>query len=188
MRALRSPKVRLKRATRDERVTPALCRRRSIKVRRFSRLTHSPLPPAAKHAIRGFLGIGADSGHHEHRSPRTRVATNARGMTVHLPQINCPVRAAAPAEQVEPLRPCDQRGADCQRPQHVPAGGELLVPTFDDGLRLGARRSRQRASAHHFGAGSPRRQHACPILSPHRSPTCGSATLPRIRLAANPIK
>jgi hypothetical protein len=26
-----------------------------------------------------ILGIGADSGHHEHRSPKTRVATDARG-------------------------------------------------------------------------------------------------------------
>jgi hypothetical protein len=26
-----------------------------------------------------ILGIGADSGHHEHRSPSTRVATDARG-------------------------------------------------------------------------------------------------------------
>jgi hypothetical protein len=27
----------------------------------------------------GILGIGADSGHHEHRNPSTRVATDANG-------------------------------------------------------------------------------------------------------------
>jgi hypothetical protein len=68
-----------------------------------------------------ILGIGADSGHHEHRSPSMRAATDARGMTVDFPQINCPARAAAWAEHVEPRRPCDQRGPDRRRPQHVAA-------------------------------------------------------------------
>jgi hypothetical protein len=62
-------------------------------------------------------------------------------MTINLPQINCPARAAAWAEHVEPRRPCDQRSPDLRRPQHVAAGGKLLVPAFDDGLRLGARGS-----------------------------------------------
>jgi hypothetical protein len=41
------------------------------------------------------LGMGADSGHHEHRSPSTNVATDASGVTIDLPQINRPARAAA---------------------------------------------------------------------------------------------
>jgi len=54
-------------------------------------------------------------------------------------EINCPAPAAARAERVEPGRPCDQRGPDRRRPQHVPAGDKLLIPALDDGLRLGAR-------------------------------------------------
>jgi hypothetical protein len=37
-----------------------------------------------------ILGIGADSGHYEQRSPSTRVATDARGCPPDLPQIDCP--------------------------------------------------------------------------------------------------
>jgi hypothetical protein len=52
------------------------------------------------------------SGHHEHRNPSTstRVATDARGKTVDLPQIDRPACPAARAVHVEPGRPCDQRG------------------------------------------------------------------------------
>jgi hypothetical protein len=60
-------------------------------------------------------------------------------MTINLPQINCPARAAARAEHVKPGRPCDQRGPERRRPQDVPAGGQLLIQAFDNGLRLGAR-------------------------------------------------
>jgi DNA invertase Pin-like site-specific DNA recombinase len=60
-------------------------------------------------------------------------------MTIDLPQINCPARAAARTEHIEPWRPCDQRGPDRRRPQHVPAGDKLLIPALDDGPRLGAR-------------------------------------------------
>jgi hypothetical protein len=53
-------------------------------------------------------------------------------MTVDLPQINRPARAAARAEHIEPRRPGDQRGPDGRRPQDVAAGGKLLVPALDD--------------------------------------------------------
>ena len=62
-------------------------------------------------------------------------------MAVDLSKVNRPARAAARAEHVEPRRPRDQRGPDRRRPQHVAAGGKLLVPALDDGLRLGARGS-----------------------------------------------
>jgi hypothetical protein len=62
-------------------------------------------------------------------------------VTVDRPQINRPARAASRAEHVEPRRPCDQRGPDRRRPPQVPAGGQLPIPAFDDGLRLGARGS-----------------------------------------------
>jgi hypothetical protein len=45
-----------------------------------------------------ILGIGADSGNHEQRSPSTRVATDARGVTVDLPRIDRPAGVAARAE------------------------------------------------------------------------------------------
>jgi hypothetical protein len=63
-----------------------------------------------------------------------------RGVTIDGPQINCPARPAARAEHIEPRRPCDRRGTDRRRPQHVPAGHKL-IPALDDGLRLGARGS-----------------------------------------------
>jgi hypothetical protein len=80
------------------------------------------------------------------RLPSLREAAHAvrdrrERMAVDLSKINCPARAAARAEHVEPWRPRDQSGPDRRRPQHVTAGGKLLVPTLDDGLRLGARGS-----------------------------------------------
>jgi hypothetical protein len=54
-------------------------------------------------------------------------------MTVDLAQIDRPARATAWAEHVQPGRPSDQRGPDRRRPQHVPAGNKLLIPTLDDG-------------------------------------------------------
>jgi hypothetical protein len=59
-------------------------------------------------------------------------------MAVDLPEIDRPARAAAWAEYVEPRRPGDQCGPDRRRPQHVAAGGQLLIPALDDGLGLGA--------------------------------------------------
>jgi hypothetical protein len=60
-------------------------------------------------------------------------------MAVDRPQIDRPARAAAWAKHLEPRRSRDQRGPDCRRPQHVAAGGKLLVPALDDCLRFGAR-------------------------------------------------
>jgi hypothetical protein len=60
-------------------------------------------------------------------------------MAFDLSKVNRPARAAARAEHVEPRRSRDQRGSDGRRPQHVAAGGKLLVPTLDDALCLGAR-------------------------------------------------
>jgi hypothetical protein len=57
-------------------------------------------------------------------------------MAVDLPEINRPACTTARAEHVKPGRPCDQRGPDRRRPQHVP--GKLLIPALDDGFRLGA--------------------------------------------------
>jgi hypothetical protein len=71
--------------------------------------------------------------------PQDKGRDRREGMAVDLSKINCPARAAARAEHVEPWRPRDQSGPDRRRPQHVTAGGKLLVPTLDDGLRLGAR-------------------------------------------------
>jgi hypothetical protein len=76
-------------------------------------------------------------------------------MTIDLPQINCPACAAARAEYVKPGRPCDQRGPDRRRPQHVPAGGKLLIPAFDDGVCAGVvsndERDRARAAWSNLG-------------------------------------
>jgi hypothetical protein len=81
-----------------------------------------------------ILSIGADSGHQEHRGPRTRVATNARGWGFEgqLPSL-CRSR--------QTRRAGDQSGPDRRRPQHVAAGGKQLVAALDDALRLGARGS-----------------------------------------------
>ena len=78
------------------------------------------------------------------RAPRAPQPEHERGgrgegMTINLPKINCPARAAARAEHIEPRRPCDQRGPDRRRPQDVPVGDKMLIPASDDGLRLGAR-------------------------------------------------
>jgi hypothetical protein len=59
-----------------------------------------------------IFGIGADPGHHEHRNPRTSVATEAAGVTVDLPQIERAACAAAGAVHVEPRRVRYQRCAD----------------------------------------------------------------------------
>jgi hypothetical protein len=95
------------------------------------------------------------------------------GMAVNLPQINCPARAAAWAVHVEPRRPCDQRGPDGRRPQHVATAGQLLVPATDDGL---GRRARggignlplvlppPRACSPHAAVD----HHGCAFLSPSR--------------------
>jgi hypothetical protein len=48
----------------------------------------------------------------------------------NLLPLQLPDRAAG-AEHVKPGRPCDQRGSDRRRPQHVPAGGELLIPVLE---------------------------------------------------------
>jgi hypothetical protein len=87
--------------------------------------------------------------------------------------------AAARAEHVEPQCPGDQRGPDRGRPQHVAAGGKLLVPAFDDGLRLGARGgignlplgvdgNVQAPRPHAHRRSMPRRG---PGSHPHRSPS-----------------
>jgi hypothetical protein len=55
-----------------------------------------------------ILGIGADSGHHEHRSPQHERGNRRERMTVDL--LNRPARAAARAEHIEPGRPFDRRG------------------------------------------------------------------------------
>src|SRR5271170_2906687 len=60
-------------------------------------------------------------------------------MAVDGSQVDSPARAAAGAVHVEPWRSGDQRRPDRWRPQHVSAGGKLLIPAIDDGLRLGAR-------------------------------------------------
>jgi hypothetical protein len=80
------------------------------------------------------------------RIPRASQPQHQRGnrrerMPVDLPQINCPARSAAGAEHVKPRCPGDQRGPDRWRPQHIPAGGKLLIPSLDDGLRLRTRGS-----------------------------------------------
>jgi hypothetical protein len=71
--------------------------------------------------------------------PEHQRGDRCEGMAVYIAQIDRLACAAARAEHVEPWRSRDQRGPDRGRPQHVPAGGKLLIPTVDDGLRLGAR-------------------------------------------------
>jgi hypothetical protein len=66
--------------------------------------------------------------------PQHEGGNRREGVTVDLSKINRPARAAARAEHVEPGRPRDQRGPDRRRPQHVTAGGKLLVPALDDAL------------------------------------------------------
>jgi hypothetical protein len=66
----------------------------TIQIRPLRLKPLTPWPSAGGSACRpSILGIGAVSGHQEHRSPRTRVATDARG-AVDLSQIDCPARAA----------------------------------------------------------------------------------------------
>jgi hypothetical protein len=76
--------------------------RSQVRRRRLRRGRHACKPR--------ILGIGADSGHHEHRSPQHERGNRRERMTVDLPQINRPARAAARAEHIEPGRPCDRRG------------------------------------------------------------------------------
>jgi hypothetical protein len=58
---------------------------------------------------------------------------------VDLTEINRAARATAGAVHVEPWHAGDQRRPDRGRPQHVAAGGKLLIPALDNALRLGAR-------------------------------------------------
>jgi hypothetical protein len=64
-----------------------------------------------------ILGIGVDSGHHEHRSPSPNVATDARGCGPRCAN-QSPGPSAAGAEHVQPWRSRDQGGPDRGRPQH----------------------------------------------------------------------
>jgi hypothetical protein len=48
-------------------------------------------------------------------------------MTVDLAQMNRPARATAWTERVKPRTPCDKRGPDRRRPEHVPAGRKLIT-------------------------------------------------------------
>jgi hypothetical protein len=88
-------------------------------------------------------------------------------MAIDLPQINCTAYAAARAEHVKPRRPRDQRGPDRRRPQHVPAGEKLLIPAFDDGLRLRARGSIGNLPLGVFGNVQAPRPHAHAAVSPN---------------------
>ena len=98
-----------------------------------------PSPQAGANAIRRILGIGAVSGHHEHRSPSTNVATDARGWRSTLRRSIARLVPQPGQNTSSHGRSSDQGGPDRGRPQHVTAGGQLLIPALDDGLRLGAR-------------------------------------------------
>jgi len=53
-------------------------------------------------------------------------------MAVDFPEINGTARPAAWTEHVKPGHACDQCCPDRRRPQHVAAGGLLLIPALDD--------------------------------------------------------
>jgi hypothetical protein len=57
---------------------------------------------------------------------------------VDAAEIDRPARPATTAEHIEPPRASEQHRPD-GRPQHVPAEGELVVSSLDDGVGLGAR-------------------------------------------------
>jgi hypothetical protein len=60
-------------------------------------------------------------------------------MTVQRTEINRSARPAAGAEDIQPRRPGEQRGADRGRLQHVPSGREPPIPAIDHGLGFLAR-------------------------------------------------
>ena len=95
-----------------------------------------PLPQAVKACNPRTLGMGADSGHHEaeHERGNRREGIDGRPSADQLPGL-----CAAGAEHVKPRPPRDQCGPDRGRPQDIAAGDKLLIPTLDDGLRLGTR-------------------------------------------------
>jgi hypothetical protein len=68
----------------------------------------------------------------EHESP-----DGGEGVAVNGAQIYSPACPASWAEDVEPRRAGKQRGPDCRRPEHVPAGGKSPIPAVDHGLRFG---------------------------------------------------
>jgi hypothetical protein len=78
-----------------------------------------------------IFGIGAAPLHHVHRSPSTRLLTDARGGAVDDPQVEAPGCPAAGTMNIGPRHPGDNRGADRRRPPQVPAGGNGLVPPLD---------------------------------------------------------
>ena len=61
-------------------------------------------------------------------------------MAIKGSQINRSAGAAAGAEDVEPGRAGEQRGAERWGPKHVAIGREPSVPAIDHGLRFGAGR------------------------------------------------
>jgi len=86
--------------------------------------------------------MGADSGHHEHRSPSTRAATDARGWR---PTFRRSIARLVP----QPGQNTSSHGVPAISAARIvgdqsmsPAGDKLLVPGIDDGLRLGACRGR----------------------------------------------
>jgi hypothetical protein len=62
-------------------------------------------------------------------------------MAIDGAKIDGAARCAARTEHIEPGRPGQQRRPDRWRPQHVTTGGELIVPSLNDSLSLGARSS-----------------------------------------------
>jgi hypothetical protein len=68
-----------------------------------------------------------------------RLVGPARAPSAAMRAFYRPTRPATGAEDIEPGRSGEQRGADHWRPQHVPAGGKAPIPAVDYSLRLGAR-------------------------------------------------
>jgi hypothetical protein len=97
---------------------------------RITGSTSPPSPQAGARAIRGY-SVSAPALGTKSTQPQDKGRDRGEGMAVDLSKVNCPARAAARAEHLEPRRPRDQRGPDRRRPQHVPAGGKLLVPALD---------------------------------------------------------
>jgi hypothetical protein len=71
-------------------------------------------------------------------------------------------------------RPCGRRGRDRRRPQDVPAGGQLLIPTVNDGLRRARAAASETTCCSPLTAISrPRRQFTARRKGPGRTVACG---------------
>jgi hypothetical protein len=83
--------------------------------------------------------MGADPGHHEHRSPSTIVPTEASGCRSTVRRSIARLVPQPGQKTSSQSVSGDQRGADGGGPQHVAAGGQAPISTIDNELCLKAR-------------------------------------------------